>query len=171
MNKLIILFLSCFLLIGCSLVPKINFNTDGNVPQKIDKSTMKESCKGETKLNEVGEIIYCSKNYKSYAKNYEKKERRYTLKEKIINFFNNLMGYGFWIAVALVILCPSALGFIFGRIVEGIFGIGKQALNSTVRGIQRVRKEGKDLNNALDSEQDEKIKKYIRKLKVQEKIK
>jgi hypothetical protein len=171
MNKIIIILLSCFVLTGCSLIPRLNFNTSNNVPQSIDKSKVKEYCKGETKFDEEGNIIYCSKGYYNYLENYNKEERAYTLKEKILNFFRNLTGYFFWIALALVILCPSLLGFIVGRVIEGVFGIAKKTLSSTVKAIQKVRKDGKPLDDALAIEHDANMKKYIKELKDKENIK
>ena len=97
MQKIIILIISCFLFTGCSLIPKVNFNTDGTTPQSINKSKFKGVCKGQAKFNEVGEMISCSKGYYLYQEGYSKKERKYTIKEKIINFFRNLSGYAFWI--------------------------------------------------------------------------
>lgn len=167
-----ILFICCLSILccGCSLIPKINFDTPNTVPQQTEKSTIKDVCKGEAEFNEVGTMIYCSKGYSAYAKNYEKKERRMTIVERIKSFINNLMGWSFWIFVALLFLCPSALGFIFGRIIEGIFGIGKKALDSTVRAVQKARKNGTNLDTALASEQDSDVKKFIAKLKDEKKI-
>ena len=68
-------------------------------------------------------------------------------------------------------LCPSALGFIAGRIIEAIAGIGSKSLKATVKAIQKARKDGKDINEALASEQDSDVKQYIAKLKQKENIK
>lgn len=171
MRQIISICLLSFLLTGCSLIPRINFDTPNTVPQSVDKSKVKDVCKGETKFNEVGEIVYCSKGYYSYNENYEKKERRMTIVERIKSFINNLTGWAFWIFVGLLFLCPSAIGFIFGRVIEAIVGIGSKSLKATVRAVQRARKEGKDINDALASEQDEDVKKYIAKLKEKENIK
>ena len=167
----LIIFLSIFVFSGCNLLPKINFNTENTVPQEVDKGKRKIKCKGDLVLNKNGTIAKCSKGFYFYEEIYEKKERRFTFKEKIINFFRNLTGYSFWIFIALIFLCPSFLGYILGRLIEGTFGIAKKALNSTVRGIQKTRKEGKTLDDSLASEQDYKIKNYIRKLKMKSKIK
>ena len=93
-----------------------------------------------------------------------------TIVERIKSFINNLAGWSFWIFVALLFLCPSAIGFIFGRVIEGIFGIGKKALDSTVRAVQKARNGGVDLDTALSSEQDTDVKKYIAKIKDEKKI-
>jgi hypothetical protein len=171
MKKFVMLIVMCLMLSGCSLIPKINFDTPNTVPQAVDRSTVKDTCKGEAKFNELGEMIYCSKGYSAYAKNYEKKERKMTVVERIKSFVNNLTGYAFWIALGLLIFCPSALGFIGGRIIEGIFGVGKKTLNSVVKAVQTTRKTGKDLNDTLSAELDDKEKDYIVKLKREEKIK
>ncbi len=165
MKKLILIILCCSFLSGCSLLPKVNFNTDGTTPQATNKSTAKDVCKGKAVFDVNGQILSCSKGYSTYAKNYLKEERRYTLKEKIINVFRNLKGITFWIIIALIFLCPGLLGAIVGRLIEGTFGMTRRALNSTVRGIQKTRKEGKNLDDSLSASQDEKVKKYIRKIK------
>jgi len=165
MKNIILILISCITLSGCSLLPKINFNTDGTTPQEVNKSKVKQTCKGDALFNEAGEMISCSKSSYIYLENYEKKERKYTLKEKIINIFRNFSGSMFWIAIALLIFCPSLLGMIAGRIVEGAFGISRKALNATVKGIQKARKEDKSIDDALSASQDEKIKKFIRKIK------
>lgn len=173
-KKLIILIMMSFMLTGCSLAKAIiaPFKpTQNTLPQQIEQSKNKVICKGEYKLDENGTVIYCSKGYFGYESNYEKKERKMTIVEKIKNYINNLMGYAFWIFLALVILCPSALGFIGGRIIEGIFGIGKKALDATVRGVQDARKKGIPLDTALGIKQDDDVKLYIAKLKEDEKIK
>ena len=171
MRKIIILICLIPVLTGCSLIPKINFDKGNQVPQQTEKSKRKIRCKGDIILNENGTVDSCTKGYYEYSENYAMKERKYTLKEKIINFFSNLIGWSFWIIVALVIFAPGVIGLVIGRIIEGVFGIAKKGLTATVRGIQNARKNGKNLDDALASEQDEGIKKYIRKLKEQEKIK
>ena len=171
MNKLILtIFLSLFLM-GCSMIPRITFDSPNSVPQSIEKGKTKSICKGEVKLNEMGEIIYCSKGYYNYEEDFNKQERKMTIIEKIKSYINALSGWGFIIFVALVIFCPSALGFIFGRVIEAVAGIGSKALKSTVKAIQKARKDGKDLSEALSAEQDKDVKKYIAKLKEQENIK
>jgi hypothetical protein len=171
MKKIIITLISCFILSGCSLIPKVNFDTPNTVPQSIDKSKTKDVCKGEAKFNESGDMIYCSKGYYSYNENYDKKERRMTIVEKIKSYINNLVGWSFWIFVALIFLCPSLIGVIFGRLIEGTIGIATKTLKSVVRGVQKARKNGEDLNIALSTELDTNNKKYIAKIKEKEKIK
>lgn len=158
-------------LTGCSLVPKLNFDTPNTVPQAVEKSKAKGICKGEAKFNEVGELIYCSRGYYNYEENYNKQERKMTIVERIKSFINNLVGWGFWGFIVLIILCPSLIGLIAGRFIEGSFGIAKKTLNSVVRGVQNARKNGKDLDTALSTELDIENKKYISKVKEQEKIK
>lgn len=169
--KILMIIISCLFLTGCSLIPKVSFNSPNTVPQATEKSTVKETCKGETIMNENGDIVSCSKNYYNYEKNYEKKERRMTIVERIKSFINNLMGWGFWGLIALVIFCPSLIGFIFGRIIEAVGGIANKSLKATVSAIQKTRKTGKDLNTSLDAEMDADVKKHIAKLKEKENIK
>lgn len=171
MKKIILMMLMCFTLTGCSLIPRLNFGTPGTVPQAIDKSKTKAVCKGITKFNDVGDIIYCSKGFYLYEEGYQKVERKMTVIERIKGFINNLMGFGFWGLVLLVILVPSLAGTVVGRIIEATIGITGKALRATIKGIQKSRKTGKDLNDALSAEEDSDVKKYIAKLKEKENIK
>jgi len=174
MKKIILICLMSFLLTGCSLVKTITapFKPIQNtLPQETNKSKSKVVCKGEYKVDEVGNIIYCSKGYYNYGENFKEVERKLTLKEKIIQFFEQLSGYLFWIVIILLILCPSLLGVVVGRIIEGTVGLAKKTLDSTIRAVQKARKQNVDLNTALSSELDTVNKKYIAKIKEQEKIK
>ena len=169
--KNIFIIITCLFLSGCSLIPKINFNTPNTVPQSVDKSKSKDVCKGKAEFNESGDMIFCSKGYYAYKENYNKEERKYTMKERLINILNNLKGWAFWITIGLIILCPSLLGLIAGRIIEGSVGVSRKVLTSVTTAVQKARKQGKDLNESLDAELDKKEKDYIKSLKSKEKIK
>lgn len=171
MKNLILVIIASFLLTGCSILPRLTTDTPNTVPQSTQKSKVKEVCRGKVVMNENGDIIECARGYYNYEEDYNKAERKYTLKEKIINFFRKLSFLGFWIVVALVIFLPGTAGLILGRIIEGIFGMSTRALRATVRGVQNARKHGKNIDDALSSEQDNKVKKYIRRLKEEEKLK
>ena len=171
MKKLILIILLSFFLCGCSLIPKINFGTTNTTPQSVDKSKRKVKCAGDIILNNDGTIQSCTKGFYEYSENYVKKERKYTIVERIKNFVNNLVGWGFWIFVALIFLCPGLLGAIVGRLIEATIGLTGKTLRSTITAIQKVRKQEKPIDDALSAEQDEDVKKYIRKLKEKEKIK
>ncbi|MGD2071957.1 MAG: hypothetical protein PVG65_00500 [Candidatus Thorarchaeota archaeon] len=172
MKKLFIIVLMTFMLPGCSsILPRVTFDTPNTQPQSTEKSKAKYVCKGKLELNADGSLKSCSKGFYSYEENYGKKERSMTIVERVKSFINGLVGWGFWGIVLLVILCPSLVGLIAGRLIEGTLGIAKKSLNATVRAVQRTRKNGTNLNDALSSEQDEDVKKYIAKLKEKEKIK
>lgn len=174
MKKIIVIFLMVLFCSGCSLVKTITTPfkpIQNSLPQQTDKSKLKETCKGEVKFNENGDMIYCSKGYYNYEENYAQKERKLTIKEKIIQFFEQLSGHLFWVVILLVIFCPSLLGFIFGRVIEGVAGVGSKTLKSVIRAVQNTRKNGKDLNQSLETELDTENKKYIAKIKEREKIK
>jgi len=170
-NLILSIIAVMFLSSGCSLIPRITMDSKGTTPQATQKSKVKESCKGETVMNEQGDIISCSKGYKNFEQNYVKEERSYTFKEKIINFFRGLMGWSFWIVVGLCFLLPTTAGLLIGRVIEGAVGISTNALKSVVTAVQRARKQGKPLDEALDAELDVKFKKYIRQLKEKKGIK
>jgi len=167
---LMILFLSIGLT-GCSLIPRITMDTPNTVPQSIEKSKAKYVCKGKLELNEDGSLKSCSKGFYSYEENYGKQERRMTIVERVKSFINSLVGWGFWGVVLLVILCPSLVGLVAGRLIEGTVGIAKKSLSATVKAIQNARKNGADLSVALATEQDTEVKKYIAEIKTKENIK
>ena len=171
MKKFIMLLFIVLSTASCSLLPKINFDTPNTVPQSVDRSKVKDVCKGEATFSQEGTILSCTRGYMAYAEGYVKKERKMTFVERIKSFINNLVGWGFWGLVLLVIFVPGIAGVLIGKIVEGTIGITGKVLRSTVRGIQNTRKNGKNLDQALDSELDEKHKRYIRQIKDKENIK
>jgi len=172
MKKIILLILILFVCSGCSLLPRVNFGqTPNTVPQQTEKSKKRVICKGEILLNLDGTVHSCSSGFQEYSENYSKQERKMTISERIKQFINNLVGASFWIFIILIIFVPGLVGTFLGRLIEGSLGMAKKALDSTVRGIQRARKQGKDLNDALSAEQDIAVKKYIAHLKEKENIK
>jgi hypothetical protein len=165
MKKIILLLLVSFMLTGCSLLPRLTFDSKGTVPQAVDKSKVKEICKGKAEWDINGQMISCSSGYYRYNEGYSKIERKMTISEKIKSFINGLMGMSFWIIIALLFLCPSLLGFIGGRLIEGSFGVATTVGKRLIKAIQKTRKSGKDLNDSLDAELDVKDKQYIRQVK------
>jgi len=160
MKNLILIMLTSFCLTGCSIIPRMTFDSPGATPQSIDKSKRKETCKGEAVFNEVGDMISCSRGYFNYVEGYVKKERKYTLKEKILNLFRNLSGSIFWIAIALVIFVPGSLGWIISR----VFNATNKAFEQTVQAIKKFRKNSsakEELDGFLRAEQDNTTKKII----------
>jgi hypothetical protein len=158
---IIILFL-IFGLGGCTLLPRITFDKSGVTPTATVKSQKKESCSGTYTVDKNGNIISCSKNYNNYENNYSKKERVLTLQEKISNFFRGLAGWGFWGLVIIIILCPSLLGLIVGR----VFNATNIAFSQTVAAIkafrQKVSVEEKErLDAFLRDKQDAKTKQLV----------
>jgi hypothetical protein len=171
MKKIILLLCLCVPLMGCSLLPRITFSKAGVTPVSTIKSQKVESCAGEYKLDESGRIIYCSKGYKNYENNYSQKERVLTLQEKIINFFRGLVGWGFWGVILLVFLCPSLLGLIVGRLIEGVYGIGTKTLRQVSAAVQKVKDSTPSLVTALEASTDEDVRKFIKEFKDKNKIK
>ncbi|MHA1736942.1 MAG: hypothetical protein ACTSWD_00045 [Candidatus Heimdallarchaeota archaeon] len=165
MKNLILILISCITLSGCSLIPKVNFNTPGSTPQAVDKSKVKETCKGKATWNENGDIISCSKGYSNYAQNYVKKERKYTFTEKVKNVINGFVGWGFWGLVLLVFLCPSLLGVIVGR----VFNSANSVVDQLVRSIGKFRKNStskEELDDILREETNNTTKKIIAQKRV-----
>ena len=63
-NLITIVILSIFLS-GCSMIPRITFDSKNTVPQQTEKSKVVEKCSGDYKLNQDGYMISCSKGYYS----------------------------------------------------------------------------------------------------------
>ena len=162
MKKLISIIILSFMLTGCSLIPRLTFDSKGTTPQSIDKSRAKEVCKGKAVFNEHGDIVSCSRGYYAKSQNYEKKERKFTLIEKVGNFIRNLSGLGFWGLVLIVILCPSLIG----SVLTLIFSTSRKVAEETIRAIKKFRREQtpemkESLDNYLRKEQSKETKKYI----------
>lgn len=167
----VVILIISFSVSGCSLIPRFTFDTPNSVPQSIDKSKAKEVCKGKTEWDDMGNIKSCSKGYYRYDEGYKKQERKMTIVERIKSFINNLAGISFWIFVALIIFAPGLIGTVVGRIIESTIGITGKSFRAVIRGVQTARKNGKDLSTALATEMDADTKKYVAKVKEQEKIK
>lgn len=85
--------------------------------------------------------------------------------ERIKGFINNLMGWSFWIVLALLFLCPSLLGVIAGRLFEGVYGIGTKAFRQVSAAIQKVKDQTPSLVTALEASTDEDVRKFIKEFK------
>ena len=170
-KHLIFVSLIIFGFTGCSLIPRITMDKAGVAPVSTVKSQKKESCAGSYTVDATGKIITCTKSYSNYENNYSQKERILTLQEKIINFFRGLIGWGFWGVIALVILCPSLLGLIAGRLFEGVYGIGAKAFRQVSTAIQNVKDKTPDLVTALQASTDEDVRKFIKEFKDKNNIK
>ena len=158
--RYLFLILTITFLSGCSLIPKINFDTPNIVPQQTDKSKMKDVCKGKAQFNENGDIIFCSKGYYAYTQNYDKKERRMTIVERIKSFINNLSSSLFWIFLLLFIFTPGVFGWLLSKILDS----SRKALHETIRAIKKFRQTSnakEELDNFLRAEHSTKTKKII----------
>lgn len=171
MHKIIILLVFCFMITGCSLIPRLTFDTKNSVPQSLNTSKGKIICQGEAKFNERGEIIYCSKGFYDYSENYAKQERKMTISERIKSFINSLVGWSFWGIIILLFLCPSLLGLIVGRLFEGVYGVGVKAFKQVSSAIQKVKDNTPTLITALEASTDENIKIWIADFKRKNNIK
>lgn len=155
-----LLIMFTLFLTGCSFIPRMTFDTKGTTPQQTEKSKLKEVCKGTVIFYEDGSVKSCSKGYSNYQEGYSKQERKYTLKEKILNFFSNLTGYAFWIAILFVIFVPGSLGWIIGRVFNSV----NKAFDQTILAIKKFRKTStakEELDDLLRAEQDTQTKKLI----------
>lgn len=167
MNKnLIIILMTCFLFSGCSLVKTLTAPFKPSVsavPQETEKSKAKEICKGKATWDERGNIKTCSKGYFAYESTYGQKERKLTLKEKVMQFLDNLMGWSFWIFIGLLMFCPSVLAWLIGRTFNGF----RTALTSTVRAISKAKKNGGNFTEELRLEhaKSQEVKKIINEMR------
>lgn len=169
MKKLIIILAMVMSLSGCSLLPRFTFDTPNTVPQSTEKSKAKYKCSGKIDYYEDGRVKSCSKGYYAYDETYNKKERKMTWIERIKSFVNALKGWGFIGFVILLFLCPSLIGLIAGRLIEGTVGVTGAALKSTVRAIKRAKRNGGDFMDELDRahRDNPKVQKKINELRAQ----
>ena len=167
MKNFILIILIVLACSSCSLIPRITFDNKNTVPQKIEKVKRVIRCKGDIKLDEFGRVITCEEGYYSNENTYNKEERKTTLKEKIINFMSGLIGWSFWIFIGLIIFAPGLLSFIFGRFIEGVFGVSRKALTSTIRAVKTAKNNGGKYLEELKTEhnRDNKVKKLINELR------
>jgi len=171
MVKILSLITICFMLTGCSLIPRLTFDTKNTVPQSLNTSKGKIICQGEAKFNEQGEIVYCSKGFYDYSENYSKQERKMTISERIKSFINGLVGWSFWGMLILLFLCPSLLGLIVGRLFEGVYGMGAKAFKQVSSAIQKVKDNTPSLIDALEKSTDADVRLWIDNFKKANNIK
>ena len=177
LHKLLVFITLCVFLpslTGCSLIPRITFDTPNTIPQATDKSSIKHKCSGKIEYYEDGTVKYCSKGYYNYTKNYVKKERKMTWVESIKSWFNTILGWGIPGLIILCLIFPglfTLFGTLIGRAIEGAFGGAITALKRVVKAVQNTRKTGINLDQSLESELDKKDKDYIANLKKKENIK
>jgi hypothetical protein len=172
MKKLIFMALLVMPLMGCSVVKWASApfkNTVSTVPQSSVQGKSIVKCEGV--LTTKDGVTSCTKNYYAYDYNSNIKERSLTLVERIKGFINGLMGWGFWGIVLLVILCPSLLGLIAGRLFEGVYGIGTKAFRQVSAAIQKVKDTTPSLVTALEASTDEDVRKFIKEFKDKNNIK
>lgn len=152
------------MLSGCSLLKVISApfkNQVSTVPQSSKQGKSIIKCTGELNISENGTIT-CSRGYYAYNQNSEIKERKLSIKEKVVQFLNNLVGWSFWGLLLVLFLCPSLIGLIIGR----VFNATNTAFTQTVAAIkafrQKVSAEEKErLDAFLRAEQDAKTKQLV----------
>lgn len=164
MKKLTLLIILCLPLMGCSILKWASSpfkNTVNNVPQSKIEAKAIVKCTGELSIAKNGTIT-CTKGYYSYNNDSNIQERKLSIKEKIIQFFNNLMGISFWLVIGLLFLCPSLIGLIIGR----VFNATNTAFTQTVAAIKAFRQkvsveEKEKLDAFLRASQDDKTKQLV----------
>lgn len=149
MKKLIYLLCIIFMISGCSLLKIASSpfkNTVSKVPEKIEKSKLKDKCNGNATFYQDGSIKSCTKGYYKYEETFNKVERKLKWREKISQFFLNAKGYLLWGAGISIALVLSGFGWVFGAIWSAIRGAGKVAKEMSrvagdlVRGISKGKK-------------------------------
>jgi len=149
MKRLIILFLICFMLQGCSFLKTISAPlqiTQNSVPQSTSKSKLKEVCKGKIEFDENGQMISCSKGYYNYEEAYNNQERKLKWNEKLGQIISKTAGWIIIIFIALFFFAPTTFALILGRVIEGSIGVTSKVAKTLVQGIakgkQYVRENG-----------------------------
>lgn len=173
MKKLILIMMLIMPLMGCSVLKTMVApfrSTPGTVPQSKIEAKAIVKCTGELSISKDG-VISCSQGYYSYNTDSNVQERKLSLVEKIKGFVNNLMGISFWLFLVLLILCPSLLGIIIGRVFEGIYGIGTKAFRQVSSAIQKVKNTTPSLVTALEASTDEDVRAFIKTFKEKNNIK
>jgi hypothetical protein len=173
MKKLILIALLVLPLMGCSVLTALTApfkNTQTTLPQSKIEAKAIVKCTGELSIAKDG-TISCSQGYYSYTNDSNIQERKLSLKEKIVQYFDKLVGWSFWIIVALIFLCPSLLGLIAGRFVEAVYGIGTKAFRQVTAAVQKVKDATPSLITALEASTDEDVKKFIAAFKEKNNIK
>lgn len=136
MFKIILPIVLAVMLSGCSLLPRITFDKPGVTPQSTQKSSKNETCSGEYKVDSDGRMISCSKNYRNSENNYKQSDRKFTLGERIGNFFRNLTGWGLPLVILAIVFIPGFGGALLGFIFNNLFGVASKGFRSLVSGIQ-----------------------------------
>lgn len=167
MKRIVFLILMCLVCSSCTFLPRITFDRPNTVPQKTEKVQKVVRCKGDIKLDDLGRVIFCTGGFYSTEKTYNQEERKLTLKERFLNFLANLKGYFFWVVVLLFFFAPGVLSFILGRFIEGVFGVSRKALESTVRAIKKAKSNGGEYLKELEEEhnKDPKVKKVVNQIR------
>lgn len=129
---LLFFVLSCS---SCSFLPRLTFDRPGVTPTSTEKSSSRTQCAGELKINKDTGEITCTRGYYSNDNNYKQAERSYTLAEKIGNWIRALSFWWLLILIAVIILCPGAIGWLIGR----VFNVFRATLQGTVKAISNFR--------------------------------
>jgi hypothetical protein len=165
MVKILTLVMVVFLFSGCSVMKAISApfkNTVSTVPQSSVQGKSIIKCNGELTISKEG-VITCTKGYYSFDYNSNIQER--------IQFFNNLMGWSFWVVLGLLFLCPSVLGLIVGRLFEGVYGMGAKAFKQVSTAIQKIKDTTPTLVDALEKSTDADVRAWIDEFKKKNNIK
>lgn len=136
LKQTLIILALCFGLTGCSFLPRITFDRPGVTPTQTEKSSKREICAGDYKVDSTGTIVSCTKGYYLNQQNYKQADRTYTWKEKIANFIRNLTGWGFPLMILACVFIPGFGGALIGFIFNNIFGVASKGFKALVTGIQ-----------------------------------
>jgi len=172
MRKYIVLFLMCFVLSGCSVLKSVVAPltpVKNTIPQSIKKSKAKFKCSGKIDYYEDGTIKSCSKGYYAYDESYNKQERKLNWREKMAQFITRSSGYLIIGIILLLVLCPSLIGMVLGRLIEGTVGVTGKALKATVSAISKAKRNGQNYTEALAKEhsKDKAVQKKINELRAE----
>ena len=161
MKKTVIIALLCLFFSGCNLLPKVNIVSSKN-PVTTEKTKVKETCSGETKFDEYGRLIYCGKKYYSYEQNFDQKEVKITLGQKIDRLFGNSL----YLAVFILI----GACFVFGPVsvimwLKARLKKEGKALRQIVHGVQKAKQNGQNYLEEISKAQDKESYKIVNEIK------
>ena len=145
LHKLLVLTVLCsFLpsLMGCSLLKIASSpfkNTVSKVPEKIEKSKLKDKCSGKIEFYQDGSVKSCTKGYYKFEETFNKEERKLKWREKISQFILNVQGYVLWGIIIMIALAFSGFGWVIGAIFSIVRGTGRVA-RDLVHGISKAKK-------------------------------
>jgi uncharacterized membrane protein len=158
MKKILLAVVMCLTLSSCSFLSTalktLTFQASTK-PQQTAESTREYIYK-----NGIDRVVISER-----TKNFEQKERKSTLPEKIGAFFAGLSLWGTILVAAGALVIPGFGGWIIGI----LFNSYRRALQVTVKAISQAKENGRDILKELKEEhnKDKAVKKTINQIRAE----